>query len=57
MTTEELFSAMMVLSDREAKMAIAYLAGILRVTPDKPLNKAIEASIEYETWMVEKGKV
>ena len=56
MTIEELFSAMMSMSDREAKMAIAYLAGILRVAPDKPLNKAIEASIEYETWMIEKDK-
>lgn len=56
MTTEELRSTMMMMSDREAKLAMAYLSGILKVTPDKSLAEAMEATIEYESWMVEKGK-
>ncbi len=56
MTTLELRNEMMKISPRKAKMTLAYLSGVLVVSPEKPLDAAIEEALQYESWMEEKGK-
>ncbi len=52
----EVISGLRTLPGNSQRGALHYLAGLAGVNPEKPLLESLEDALDYELWMLEKGK-